>query len=370
MGSFKGACLALMIWMGSYTVVAQNVPVTPAPGAAASPTTGQASGSDASSQTPGQPYTIQAGARVVLVPTSVEVKGKMLYGLTAKDFQIEDNGVPQNVTLDDSIDAPGLSLVVLLQCSRSAIAEYAKLQDLPTMVDGLVGAAPREVALVRYGSHPELVQPFSRNMDEVLGSMSRMGPCEDDKAATVDAVSYAASILANRRDKFRHVILLISETRDHGSTVKESHVVEQLGRTNTVVDAVAFSPVKSETVQSLVPGRGGMNPLMLLFAAVQAVRQNAPKTLARLSGGEYLNFTTQKGFENGMYTLANHVHDYYLLSFPVASTLDDGLHSIKVKVPAYPDAVIRSRETYFTGQKHAPDVPADSTKDTPKEQEK
>lgn len=306
---------------------------------------------------PSQPYTLQTGTKIVLVPATVEVKGQVLYGLHADQFVIEDNGVPQKVTLDENAEALGMSLVVLLQCSRSAVMEYAKLSQLPAMVEGLVAGAPREVALVRYGSHPELVQPFTRDMDQVNASMARMGPCEDDKAATIDAVSYAASILANRRDKFRHVVLLISETRDHGSTVKESHVIEQLGKTNTVVNAVSFSPVKSDSYESLkTVSPGGYGVLGLLFSSIQALRQNASKTLARLSGGQYINFTTQKGFEEGIGRLTNRVHNYYSLSFTVPPNAEDGLHEIKVKVPEYPNAVIRSREAYWAGTKPAPDV--------------
>lgn len=300
-----------------------------------------------------QPYTIQAGTQIVLVPTTVEVKGKVLYGLTANQFRIKDNGVDQPVKLEEDSDSLGLSLVVLLQCSRSAVVEYQKLQALPEMMDALVGGAPREVALVRYGSHPELVQPFTRNMDEVMASMPRMGPCDDDKAATVDAVSYAASILANRRDRFRHVVLLISETRDHGSTVKEEKVIEQLGRTNTVVNSISFSPIKSEVVDDWHTG-GTFNPLKLLFAAVQALRGNAPKTLSRLSGGQYFNFTTQKSFEQSLHALTNRVHNYYLLSFTVPRGSTDGLHQIDVEVPEYPNAKIRARRSYWVGATPSP----------------
>lgn len=291
----------------------------------------------------------------MLLPATVKVKGKVVYGLKPEQFVVEDNGVPQKITMDEDTDSLGLSLVVLLQCSRSAVMEYASLEQLPQMIEGLVGGAPKEVALVRYGDHPELVQPFTHSLDTVAGSMARMGPCESNNAATMDAVSYASSILANRRDRYRRAILLISETRDHGSKVKESHVIEQLGKTNTVVDSVSFSPEKTEAVNDLRHG-GGSGPLPLIFAAVQALRQNVPKTLAHLSGGEYINFTTKKGFENGLLNLSNHVHNYYLLSFSIPQTAQDGLHSLKVTVPEYPGAVIRSRENYWAGNTAAPEV--------------
>jgi len=338
-------------------VRAQEAPAAPSTAPPTALGTGQSPATPSeTSQTPAAnpEYTIRAGAKIVLVPAMVQEKnGQIIYGLKANQFVVEDDGVPQAVKLDEDTDQLGLSLVVLLQCSRSAMMEYSKLNDLPTMIDGLVGGAPREVALVRYGSHPELVQPFTRDMDQMAQSMSRMGPCEDDKAATVDAVSYAASILANRRDRFRHAVLLISETRDHGSSVKEQDVIAQLGKTNTVVNAVAFSPAKSELVEG-AKYHGGVNPLELIVWAVQALRQNVPKTIAHLSGGEYINFTTKKGFENGLLDLSNHVHNYYLLSFVVPQGAPDGLHEIRVRVPEYPSAVIRSRESYWAGDGKPP----------------
>ncbi len=345
---FSGVVLCLAAVLNLQDVPALNAQDTSVPNAQNAPAVPAASD--------GQ-YTLKAGAKIVLVPATVEVKGKVLYGLKPEDFVAEDNGVPQKITMDEDTDSLGLSLVVLLQCSRSAVMEYSKIDQLPQMIDALVGGAPKEIALVRYGDHPELVQPFTRDMDVVGSSMAKMGPCESNNAATLDAVSYGASILANRRDRYRRVILLISETRDHGSTVKEGHVIEQLGKTNTVVNAVAFSPVGSDSYRSLTtftPGSYGV--FGLLFSAVQALRQNVPKTLAHLSGGEYINFLTKKAFENGLLDLTNHVHNYYLLSFAIPQNAPDGLHSISVKIPAYPNALIRSRENYWAGEVHAPDT--------------
>ena len=194
------------------------------------------------SGTADQPYTLQTGARIVLVPSTVSIKGKIIYGLKAGDFRITDNGVPQPVTLDEDAENLGLSLVVVVQCSRMAVMEYEKLQGLPNLIESLVGGGSHEVALVRYGSHPELIQPFTRSIDKINASMARMGPCEDGDAATRDAVSYASSILENRESRNRHAVLLIGEDRDHGSTVKEKDLIAQLGRSNTVVDAVGYSP--------------------------------------------------------------------------------------------------------------------------------
>ena len=88
--------------------------------------------------------------------------------------------------------------------------------------------------------------------------------------------------------------------------------------------------------------------------AVEALKKNAAHQLAAMSGGEYVNFTTQKGFDEGLHQLTNHIHNYYLLSFqpPTAAggAPSAGMHRIRVRVPDYPTARIRFRESYFSGE--------------------
>lgn len=303
-----------------------------------------------------QSYTLQTGAKIVLVPSTVSLKGQIIYGLKAKDFRITDNGVDQPVTLDEDADQLGLSLVVAVQCSRMAVMEYDKLGGLPDLIESLAGGGKREIALVRFGSHPELIQPFTRSMAKVSDAMQRMGPCEDEKNATRDAVSYASSILENRDSRNRHAVLLIGEERDHGSTVKEGDLIAQLGRSNTVVDTVAYSPGRNELREETTHFRGGSGPIGLLLMAIQAIRKNTAKWVAVQSGGDYYDFHNRNGFDESLQKLTNRVHNYYLLSFPVPRSAEEGLHEIKVSVPLYPNADIRARRNYYAGTAPVPDV--------------
>ena len=301
-----------------------------------------------------QSYTLKTQSNVVLVPTTVQTKhGEMIYELKPEQFVVEDNGVPQNVHVDEDTDSLGLSLVVVVQCSRAAGYEYPKLGGLGAMIDGIAGDAPREVAIVTYGSAPLLLGKFSNSVDAMARALAQLEPCDDPEASTLDAVAYATRLLEARQNHYRHAILLISETRDHGSTAKPAEVVAALGRTNTVVDSVAFGPGKTEVMSDLKYG-GGSGPIGLLVMAVNALKKNAAHELAALSGGEYINFTTQKGFDEGLHQLSNHVHNYYLLSFqPHAEANGEpasGMHRIRVRIPDYPDARVRFRESYFAGE--------------------
>jgi len=301
-----------------------------------------------------QSYTLRTQSNIVLVPTTIQTKnGDMLYGLKENQFVVEDNGVPQTIHLDEDTDSLGLSLVVVIQCSRSAGWEFPKLNGIGTMVDAIAGDAPREVAIVTYGSAPLLLGKFSSKVDAMAHALAQLEPCDDPDASTLDAVAYATKLLDARKNHYRHAILLISETRDHGSTAKPAEVIAALGRTNTVVDSVAFGPGKTEVMSDLKYG-GGSGPIGLLVMAVNALKKNAAHELAALSGGEYINFTTQKGFDQGLQQLSNHVHNYYLLSFqPHAEANGEpssGMHKIRVKIPEYPDARVRFRESYFAGE--------------------
>jgi VWFA-related protein len=306
----------------------------------------------ASAQEP-QPYTLRTQSNVVLVPTTVQTKhGEMIYELKPEQFVVEDNGVPQTIHLDEDTDALGLTMLVLVQCSRSAVMQQARIAGLPTMIDSIAGGAPRQIAVASYGEDPNLLGDFSSDPGVTADALAQMTPCDDSAAATNDAVAWGVSLLEARKDHNRHVILLVSETRDHGSKIKAAKVIADLGRTNTVVDSVAFSPGKTEVIDDLHYG-GGSGPIGLLVMAVNALKKNTAHELAALSGGEYTNFTTRHGFDEGLLRLTNHVHNYYLLSFTPKAGPDGnptpGMHSIRVKVPDYPDAHLKFRESYFSG---------------------
>ncbi len=311
----------------------------------------------ARAQEPEPTTTLRLNSNLVLVPAQVQTKsGEMLYALKPEQFRLEDNGVPQTIRLDDDVDALGLSLAVVVQCSRAAYAQFDRMRGLESLVEDLTGGPQDKVALISYGTEIELLTGFTNAPDKLRKAYGDLEPCEDEKdALTLDAVEYANRLFAKLPATTRRAILLVGETRDHGSKAKPAEVVADLSRSNTVVDAVSFNPGKDDLLAML---KGGApNPLEALMLVVQAVRRNIPHSLTQVTGGEYTNFTTQRGFEAGLHRLTNHIHNYYLLSFQQSSGAAPGLHRMTLKVPDYPDAKIRSRLTYYAGSEAPPDIP-------------
>ena len=87
-------------------------------------------------------FLLQCGRTCVYLPTRVgdEDRGATIYGLQANQFIVEDNGLRRAVAVDETPDSWGISMVAVVQCSRSAPAEFEKLKGLGTMIDAIAGA--------------------------------------------------------------------------------------------------------------------------------------------------------------------------------------------------------------------------------------
>jgi VWFA-related protein len=308
----------------------------------------------------GSSYDFSTRTTLVVVPTQVmTAKGQPIYGLQAADFDLTDNGVRQQVHLNQAADQSGISLVVLVQCSGGAALAATKMSGLKTMIESVVGDAPHEIAVFTYSSISTILTNFTSESELVSSGLSEIKPCRDDGVATLDAVSSAAHLLAGRPNHFRHAILLISETRDHGSREKPQDVMALLGQTNTVVESVSFSPGRDQVTHDLQHDNDKPTNWIPLFAmAVNAMRKNAASELSELSGGEYANFATQRGFDQALMRISNQIHNYYELSFQPNAQTQIGFHSLDTKVIPYPDAVVKSRQVYwFSTQRSATNIP-------------
>ena len=297
------------------------------------------------------------------MPTLVEMpSGEIVYGLGPGDFQLLDNGVPQQLHVDDDLDNEPVSVVVAVEKGRMAALEFEKINRLAPLIDLFLGDGMSEAALVSFDSKPNLAVPFTKDADRLGHGLRRMEP-GDGGAAILDTVGYAVKLLEDRPKDYRRVLLLISETRDHGSQDDDAqHVVEEIGSSNTLVLSVAFSPSKALLLHDLKDGgqsAGMADLLMPLMMAVQSMRRNAARQIALMSGGEYSPFTTERGFEARVQEVAKHARNRYLLSFrPTDNT--PGLHVLDVRLTRNLGARVVARTSYWALDKQplaAPPAP-------------
>lgn len=298
-----------------------------------------------------QETTLRTQANVVLIPALVkDQQGSTVYGLHADDFIVEDDGAPQPLRLDEAPEGQPISLVVALQCGRRAPYEFPRMQGLKSMLDPLFALGTARVALVEFDSSIKLERNFTSDASLISADLTNLQP-GDGGAAILDTVAYSINLLKQEPEDRLRVLLLISETRDHGSHAKIDDTVAAIGQANALMYALAFSPALSNILDT---GRGvnknemqqGVNFLDLMYRTVQAMRKNIPSTITAMTGGEYELFATRKKFDLRMNDFTNHLHSRYLLSISPKNP-HPGLHRLQVRLKNGGNDTVLARSSYW-----------------------
>jgi hypothetical protein len=336
-------------------------------------------------------------SNLVVIPALVKDQtGAVVYSLQASDFKLTDDGVAQTLLLEEDSGGEPLALVVLIENGSDGALKLDQYSRLPMLVDNFVGAVPRRIAVVSFDGAPALRQDFTSD-DATMANAIRDIDAGDRGGAIIDALSFSVELLRKQPANYRRAILLISETVDHGSQSSIEDAVRAVSDTNTAIYAVAFNSSRSAVKREL-PKTLGSGPIPLIstpgpvpagpdhgcfsrdkndpkvdqqvsraeqyfdclallapplmiakamfLAAVDGMQKNVPKTVTRLTGGEYFVFHNQKGLEQELITLANHVPNRYVLSFQPKNPRA-GPHALWLTLPGRPQFTINARETYW-----------------------
>jgi VWFA-related protein len=342
--------------------------------------------SPASEPTP----TISSQSTLVLVPALVREKksGQLVFTLKADDFVLTDDGIPQKLHLEEDTGGEPLALVVDIEGGGAGAAQLFKDTAIATMLDSIVGGVPHKIAVVGYDSSPVLVTDFTPSADQAANGIAAL--IKDDNgdagAATLDSIGFSIDLLRKQPLEYRRAILLISETNDRGSKLSLDEALHAISDTNTAIYSIGFSSVAADLGHNSVkalgdstpgPAHGCMSrdpsdpnvdlsknaaeqaygclellapPLALARAAFIAIREelrkNIPETVAKLTGGEYFKYGSEKNLERDLHTISNHIPNRYVLSFQPQSP-HPGFHLIELKAPGYVGLEISARNGYW-----------------------
>src|SRR6202789_3962099 len=170
-----------------------QTPSSPAPDAAPQ--------ADAQAGYPGASITVRSN--LVIVPALVRSKsGELIYTLKADDFILTDNGVVQNLRLEeDTVNQP-LAMVIVVQTGGDAAVHLDQYQHLDPMLENMLGGIEHRVAVVGFDSTPILLHGFTSNLDFVTHSLDILDP-GDKQAAVFDAIVAAVNQLRQQPTTYR-----------------------------------------------------------------------------------------------------------------------------------------------------------------------
>jgi hypothetical protein len=192
-------------------------------------------------QTEDTTTTLTVRSMLVQVPVQVKTKsGKNVYELTADSFVLTDNGVRQQITLDDDMGSQPLALGIVVQTGGAGAAHISDYQGLSAVIDAIVGNVDHLVSVVSFDSTARLLQPFT-SRSELAAKQLNYLQAGDNGAAILDGVAFAVSQLRQQPANYRHAILLFSESTDQDSNTTLEEALRLISDTNTTMYTFAFS---------------------------------------------------------------------------------------------------------------------------------
>jgi VWFA-related protein len=336
-----------------------------------------------------QTASITVRSNLVLVPALVKTKsGQLVYTLTADDFTLTDDGVPQKLRLEDDSGSEPLALVIVAQTGGLGAAHLEDYRNLGTMLDNLVGNVDHKIAVVGFDSTPTLLHGFTPRTDFIVKSLNGLDP-GDPGAAVLDALNFAVDQLRTQPPNYRRAILLLSETIDYGSKTSLVDALHSISDTNTAIYSIGFSTTKSQVgreaskFQSSEPGpqHGCFSrdlgtdadgniirpteskasqdynciamlapplrlAMMAFIATRNAMRRNISESVAQLTGGEFYKFKDVKTLNRDLFTISNHIPNHYTLSFHPTMP-EPGFHQIVLRLKDRPGFSVEARNGYW-----------------------
>ena len=270
-----------------------------------------------------QQPTFRSGSRVVpSYVTVVDANNRLVTDLARDDFEVLDNGRPQEITIFDNEVRP-FSVVVMLDTSVSmtdrlddllAGAEQFLLRMLPHD-KGMVGA---------FNDKIEFASGFSSDRHSLISTLKHLD--FGNQTRLYDAVH--ASLDQLEKMDGRKVILLFTDGADFGSRQGSGRALE-----------------RARDGEVMIYGIG----LETEFFNGQTVVRSKPDSIlnrfANETGGGFFDLKKNADLGPAFTRVAQELRSQYLIGFSPA-TLDGKLHKLEVRLKK-PTLKARSRRSYI-----------------------
>jgi VWFA-related protein len=242
--------------------------------------------------------------------------GQPIRGLIAADFEVVDNGVPQQVDLVSFEQIP-LNVILALDMSDSVAGE--RLENLRAAGRALLAALKKDdqSALVAFSHRVQLGAGLSTDASRVRAALDDANPTGN--TALIDG-TYAA-ITLGESDAGRALVIVFSDGLDTSSWLTAEAVLDAAKRSDAVVYGVSVqSRVKPEFLRDVTSFTGGR-----LFEVEKTANL----------GSIFLNVLEE-------------FRQRYLVSYTPRGVAKDGWHKLDVRVRNR-RASIKARPGYLAG---------------------
>ena len=298
------------------------------------------------SGTGGQAAVFRSGASLVPLSVTVLDGGKQFVkGLSAADFAVFEDGVPQDVQFFEAADTP-IDLIVLIDTSSSmsdkmSIVHEAAVGFVKTMKERDRGA------VVAFADGVDVVQPLTSDRHALEQGIRRTTPrgATSLHNALYIALKQFGGPARHENEVRRQVFAVLSDGEDTSSLIGFEDVLELARRSG-----VSIYPIVLQSAQLR-----GAGPVA---RRSYSDSEYSMRVLAQETGAQAY-FPAQVTELKGIYAgIAEELSSQYSLAYAPANGLSDGsFRKILVRVASRPELKVRTR-TGYTAERGRPAIAA------------
>jgi VWFA-related protein len=262
-----------------------------------------------------QKPTFSTRAEAIRVDVLVTENGHPVRGLQSADFEVTDNGVPQQVEL---VTFEQIPLNIVLAFDASSSVRGVKLDHLRAAGATLLQALRKgdRAALVTFSHVVALGSPLTGDLDQVRGALDRVQT--GGQTSLIDATH--AAMMLGESDVGRSLALVFSDGLDTSSWLTSEIVLETARRTDVVVCGVAVA----HTPDSFL------------------------RDVTAITGGALVNLASTENLDRSFLNLLDEFRQRYLVSYSPRGVSKGGWHRLDVRVKGR-KAAVKARPGYLAG---------------------
>jgi VWFA-related protein len=309
----------------------------------------------------GRPVPAQApppvfGASVEAVHVDVFVSrgGEAVPGLTASNFELEDNDVRQSVELVSAELRPLRSFLVF-DTSSSVVGE--RLTALRTagnlFLDGLRPAD--ETGLIGFS---EEVGWLARPSADKAAARKALASLQPTGATAVYDALFATIALSE--DAGRSVIVLFTDGEDNMSVLDAKQVMTATLRSNVLVHAVAWVDAAPPTPPSATGAQSRLPPMISSGGGPPLEPQHlfSLRKIAEATGGRFWTADSPERLRKAFAEIAEAMGHRYVLRYEPQGVGREGWHRIEVRLKRQKGEV-QARKGYWVAPPRGTPAPAE-----------
>jgi Ca-activated chloride channel family protein len=288
------------------------------------PVKSQQDGKPQQSQAPQGGFpTIKVETRLVNVALNVmDSTGAPVGGLEKSDFQILEDGKPQEIRIFEREATTPLSIVLAIDTSESVMtSERLEKEAAKHFVNALLREQD-ELDLMEFSDVVRELVPFTNQKKRIEAGISQVQ--QGDATALYDAVYLASERLSetSAADGRRRVVVLITDGGDTVKGARYSQAMEQAQRAGAMVYAIIIVPIYAD-------------------AGRNTAGEHALIQMAQDTGGKYYYVVDPKDLEPAFRHVSDDLRTQYLLGYYAPRRgKDNSYRRIEVRME---DAALRGK---------------------------